>query len=155
VHNPTVIKDGDYYYMYQTDASYGPDYDRERIDFWVNEGPAVIKNKSKIYITYSVSATGTFYCMGMMETDVESDLLDRNFCKKSRHPVLETENEKKMYGLGHNSFKIAADGVIPLSIYHARDYEEIVGDPLYDSNRQARAMQVKFDREGKLIFKFY
>jgi len=131
-----------------------PDYDWERIDFWVNEGPAVIKNKGKIYITFSASATGACYCMGMMEADEESDLLDRNSWKKSRYPVLETDYDKKIFGPGHNSFTVAEDNITPLSIYHARDYDEIVGDPLYDPNRHARAMVVKFNEEGKPIFEF-
>ena len=132
-----------------------PDYDWERIDFWVNEGPAVIKNKGKIYITFSASATGTCYCMGMMEADSASDLLNRNSWKKSRYPVLETDYEKRIFGPGHNSFTVAEDGETPLSIYHARDYDEIVGDPLYDPNRHARVMEVKFDVNGKPIFEFY
>ena len=92
--------------------------------------------------------------MGMMEADSASDLLDRNTWKKSRYPVLKTDYDKKIYGPGHNSFTIAEDGETPLSVYHARDYEEIVGDPLYDPNRHARVMRVKFDKEGKPIFKF-
>jgi GH43 family beta-xylosidase len=131
-----------------------PDYDWERIDFWVNEGPAVIKNNGKIYITFSASATGACYCMGMMEADQNSDLLDRNSWKKSRYPVLETDYEKKIFGPGHNSFTVAEDGVTPLSIYHARDYDEIIGDPLYDPNRHARVMIVKFDEVGKPKFEF-
>lgn len=131
-----------------------PDYDWERIDFWVNEGPAVIKNKGKIYITFSASATGACYCMGLMEADEASDLLDRNSWKKSRTPVLESDYERKIFGPGHNSFTIAEDGLTPLSVYHARDYEEIVGDPLYDPNRHARVMIVKFNEDGKPIFEF-
>ena len=131
-----------------------PDYDWERIGFWVNEGPAVIKNKGKIYITFSASATGACYCMGLMEADEESDLMDRNSWKKSRKPVLESDYEKKIFGPGHNSFTVAEDGITPLSIYHARDYDEIVGDPLYDPNRHARVMIVKFDENGKPIFEF-
>lgn len=40
-----------------------PDYDWERRGFWVNEGPAVLKNKGKIYLTYSASDTGVNYCV--------------------------------------------------------------------------------------------
>ena len=40
-----------------------PDYDWERVDFWVNEGPAVVHHDGKIYLTYSASATGECYCM--------------------------------------------------------------------------------------------
>ena len=131
-----------------------PDYDWERVDFWVNEGPAVIKNNGKIYITFSASATGACYCMGLMEADEDADLLDRNSWKKSRYPVCKTDYEKKIYGPGHNSFTVAEDGVTPLCIYHARPYEEIVGDPLYDPNRHAMVMKVIFDEEGRPVFDF-
>ena len=149
-----------------------PDYDWERIDFWVNEGPAVIKNEGKIYITFSASATGACYCMGLMEADEEADLLNRNSWKKSRYPVLQTNEEKGIYGPGHNSFTVDESGN-PMSIYHARSYEkavgdpavvpksdkrplnEIIADPLYDPNRHARMMKVKFNENGRPIFKYY
>ncbi|WP_088654767.1 glycoside hydrolase family 43 protein [Geofilum rhodophaeum] len=131
-----------------------PDYDWERIGFWVNEGPAVIKHQGKIYITFSASATGACYCMGMMEADENADLMDRNSWSKSRYPVLQTDYEKRIFGPGHNSFTVAEDGKTPLCIYHARDYEEIVGDPLYDPNRHARIMEVKFDAAGRPLFSF-
>jgi GH43 family beta-xylosidase len=67
---------------------------------------------------------------------------------------LMTDYEKKIYGPGHNSFTIDEDDVTPICVYHARDYEEIVGDPLYDPNRHARVMVVKFDDNGKPLFKF-
>lgn len=130
-----------------------PDYDWERVGFWVNEGPAVIKNEGKIYITFSASATGACYCMGIMEANENSDLLDRNSWKKSRYPVLESDYRKNIYGPGHNSFTVAENGK-PISVYHARDYEEIVGDPLYDPNRHARIMEVNFDDKGKPKFEF-
>lgn len=131
-----------------------PDYDWERVDFWVNEGPAVIKNNGKIYLTFSASATGACYCMGLMEADEDADLLDRNSWKKSRYPVCCTNEEKKIFGPGHNSFTVAEDGETPLCIYHARPYEEITGDPLYDPNRHAMVMKVKFDEEGRPVFDF-
>ncbi|TCO03649.1 glycoside hydrolase family 43 protein [Natronoflexus pectinivorans] len=132
-----------------------PDYDWERIGFWVNEGPAVIKNNGKIFITFSASATGACYCMGIMEADEDSDLLDRNSWKKSRYPVLKTDYQKKIFGPGHNSFTVAEDGTTPLCVYHARDYEEIVGDPLYDPNRHARVLPVRFDDVGSPIFELW
>lgn len=149
-----------------------PDYDWERIDFWVNEGAAVIKNEGKIYITYSASATGASYSMGMMEADENADLMNRNSWKKSRYPVLKTNEEKGIYGPGHNSFTVDENGN-PVMIYHARDYEkavgdpkmvpatdkrsleEIIADPLYDPNRHARMMEVKFDDTGRPVFEFY
>ena len=43
-----------------------PDYDWERVGFWVNEGPAVLKRNGKIFMTYSASETGVAYCIGML-----------------------------------------------------------------------------------------
>ena len=59
-----------------------PDYDWERVDIWVNEGPAVIKHNGKIFLTYSASATGECYCMGMLSISEDADLLDPRAWKK-------------------------------------------------------------------------
>ncbi len=130
-----------------------PDYDWERVDFWVNEGPAVIKNNGKIYVTFSASGTGACYCMGMMEADENADLFDRNSWKKSRYPVLKTDYEKGLFGPGHNSFSVDEDGN-PICVYHARPYEKIVGDPLYDPNRHAMVMPIKWNEDGSPKFEF-
>ena len=92
--------------------------------------------------------------MGMMEASETTDLLDRNSWTKQRYPVCSTDAQKKIYGPGHNSFTVAEDGVTPLCIYHARPYEEIVGDPLYDPNRHTMVMKLKFDAEGRPVFDF-
>ena len=68
-----------------------PDYDWERIGFWVNEGPAVLKRDGKIYLTYSASETGICYCVGMLSVDEDADLLDPRQWKKERYPVLKTD----------------------------------------------------------------
>ncbi len=130
-----------------------PDYDWERVDIWVNEGPAAIKNDNKIFLTYSASATGEGYCMGMLSIDEDADLLDPRAWKKERYPVLRSDAEKGMYGPGHNSFTKDKDGT-DICIYHARTYKEIVGDPLYDPNRHAFAMKVEWDDKGFPVFKY-
>ncbi|MNW68802.1 Extracellular exo-alpha-(1-_5)-L-arabinofuranosidase precursor [compost metagenome] len=58
---------------------------------------------------------------------------------KSAHPVFVTNEETGQFGPGHNSFTISEDGREDVLIYHARNYKEIVGDPLYDPNRHTRA----------------
>ena len=72
-----------------------PDYDWERVGFWVNEGPAVIKRDGKIFLTYSASETGAPYCMGMLTADSGADLLDPLSWKKSAiqcwHPTLRSK----------------------------------------------------------------
>ena len=131
-----------------------PDYDWERVGFWVNEGPAVIRHGGKWFLTFSASATGACYCMGMLYADEDADLLDPASWRKLRYPVLATDAEKGIYGPGHNSFVKGEDGVTDYCVYHARPYEKIVGDPLYDPNRHARLMRVRWDADGMPVFQY-
>ncbi len=131
-----------------------PDYDWERIDFWVNEGPAILKHDGRIFMTFSASATGACYCMGLMYIEKDADVLDPHAWTKLRYPVLQTDEGKGVYGPGHNCFVKAEDGETDLCIYHARQYDEITGDPLYDPNRHAMAMKVAYDDRGFPIFSY-
>lgn len=128
-----------------------PDYDWERFGFWVNEGPAVIKRNGKIFLTYSASDTGIHYCMGMLTADEDSDLLDPKSWCKERYPVLSTNEEKGIYGPGHNSFTVDEEGN-DVVVYHARKEKEITGNPLYVANRHAMLMKLAWDREGRPVF---
>jgi GH43 family beta-xylosidase len=130
-----------------------PDYDWERVEFWVNEGPAILKKHGKIHLTYSASATGACYCVGMLTADENSDLLDPASWIKERNPVLCTDADQSVYGPGHNCFTTTEDGK-DVMIYHARPYEEIVGNPLYDPNRHARILEVLWDTNLKPRFEF-
>lgn len=130
-----------------------PDYDWERNGFWVNEGPAVIKKNGKIFLTYSASETGVAYCMGMMTADEDSDLLDPLSWRKERNPVLQTKEEIGIYGPGHNSFTVDEEGS-DILVYHARTESEIVGNPLYNPNRHAMLMKVKWREDGMPVFDF-
>ncbi len=130
-----------------------PDYDWERDGgFWVNEGPAVLKHEGKIYVTFSASATGACYCMGLLRADENADLLDPLSWRKNRHPVLSTDEDLKVYGPGHNCF-VKGDEDEQLTLLHFRNYEKISGDPLNDHNRHAHVLKVTFDEEGAPVFK--
>lgn len=131
-----------------------PDYDWERVGFWVNEGPAVLKKDGRIFVTYSASATGACYCMGMLTADENSELLDPLSWKKSRYPVLKTDAEKGIYGPGHNSFTVSEDGKRDIMLYHARQYEKIVGNSLYDINRHAMVMEINWNLDQTPKFEY-
>lgn len=130
-----------------------PDYDWERREIWVNEGPAVIKRDGRIFLTYSASATGECYCMGMLSIGENEDLLDPRAWKKERQPVLSSSAEVGLYGPGHNSFTKLPDGT-DVCVYHARPYAEIQGDPLYDPNRHTMLMKVEWDKNGYPVFDY-
>lgn len=129
-----------------------PDYDWERRGgFWVNEGPAILKHDGKIFCTYSASATGACYCMGMLTAEEDADLLDPRSWQKEREPVFKTDETLKIYGPGHNCFVQGEEGE-QLTVLHFRDYETIHGDPLDDHNRHAHVLRVRFSEEGKPLF---
>lgn len=131
----------------------GPDYDWERIGFWVNEGPAVIKRNGKIFLTYSASETGIYYCVGMLSIDENEDLLDPRKWKKERYPVLGTDESLSIFGPGHNSFTVDEEGN-DIMVYHARTEAEIEGNPLYNPNRHAQLMKVQWGEDGYPVFKY-
>lgn len=126
-----------------------PDYEWERVDFWVNEGPAVIRHNGDLLLTFSASATGSCYCMGLLRIKAGDDLLDPSKWEKVNRPIFQTDEEKGIYGPGHNSFTVLEDQDI--MIYHARQYDEITGDPLYDPNRHAYLAKIKWEGEQLMI----
>ncbi|WP_145029565.1 family 43 glycosylhydrolase [Paenibacillus sp. Y412MC10] len=124
-----------------------PEYPWEVIGFKVNEGAAVLKRNGRIFISYSASATDHNYCMGLLYADESADLLDPASWVKSPEPVFATNEENGQYGPGHNSFTVSEDGE-DVIVYHARNYKEIIGDPLYDPNRHTRMQVFGWNEDG-------
>ncbi|WP_088105342.1 glycoside hydrolase family 43 protein [Halalkalibacter urbisdiaboli] len=129
-----------------------PEFDWEKIGYFVNEGPAVLKRNGKIFITYSASATDHHYCMGLLVADEKSDLLSAASWTKSEEPVLKTNEDIQIYGPGHNSFTVSEDGTEDVLIFHARNYKEIEGNPLNDPNRHMNAIIFGWDERGFPVF---
>ena len=121
-----------------------PSYAWERHGFWVNEGPAFLAHGDRVYLTYSASDTSPAYCMGLLWADADADLLDISAWHRVNHPVLTTDAEAGLFGPGHNAFFTGDDGEVYTSV-HARPYDEIIGDPLYDPNRHAYILRVRFE----------
>ncbi|WP_145599883.1 glycoside hydrolase family 43 protein [Yersinia frederiksenii] len=128
-----------------------PELPWETIGFWVNEGPAVIKHGERIFISYSASATDENYCIGLLWADINSNILDAAQWHKSPEPVFQTQYQNRQFGPGHNSFTRNEHGEDVL-VYHARNYTEIEGDPLYDPNRHTRIKTISWDEQGMPIF---
>ena len=130
-----------------------PCYDWERIGFWVNEGPFALIRNGRIFLTYSASETGVDYCVGLLTADQDADLLDPGSWKKSRYPVLRSDESLQIYGPGHNCFTVDEEGN-DIMVYHARTETEIVGDPLYNPNRHAMLMKIGWNEDGTPRFSF-
>jgi GH43 family beta-xylosidase len=124
-----------------------PTLDWEIQGFKVNEGPAILKHAGRVFLTYSASATDARYCLGMLTANADADLMDPRSWSKSPSPVFKTSPEHRIYGPGHNSFTVDQQGRDVL-VFHARDYEQIKGDPLFDPNRHTRMQLVQYRPDG-------
>ncbi|WP_137679963.1 family 43 glycosylhydrolase [Aurantiacibacter suaedae] len=128
-----------------------PTLDWEIQGFKVNEGAAFLAHGDKVFLTYSASATDDRYAMGLLSADADADLMAPESWTKSATPVFESAPEHCIFGPGHNSFTTDECGRDVL-VYHARDYQDIEGDPLYDPNRHARVQRFGYDHEGFPVF---
>ena len=124
-----------------------PEFDWECRGFLVNEGPAVLVHNDKLFVSYSASATDENYCMGLLWIPLDADPMLASNWHKSPQPVFTTSDENKQYGPGHNSFTQTPNGDDVL-VYHARNYTEIEGDPLYDPNRHTRLKLIRWKENG-------
>jgi len=124
-----------------------PEFDWECRGFLVNEGPAVLFHDDKLFISYSASATDENYCMGLLWIAADADPQRPENWHKSPQPVFKTCYENRQYGPGHNSFTQTPQGEDVL-VYHARNYTEIEGDPLYDPNRHTRLRTIRWQENG-------
>ena len=125
-----------------------PDLPWEQVGFRVNEAPAVLISHGRVFLTYSASGVGEHYCLGMLSADGNADLLDPKVWTKSPRPVFMSDAANSQYGPGHNCFTTSPDGKMDILVYHARNYREIIGDPLDDPNRHTRAQIIRWKPDG-------
>ncbi|MBT0723396.1 family 43 glycosylhydrolase [Rosenbergiella sp. S61] len=128
-----------------------PEFPWETRGFSVNEGPAFIAHGNRVFITYSASATDENYCIGLLWADKASNLIDPASWQKLSHPVFTTHRQNQQFGPGHNSFTRNEQDEDVL-VYHARNYSDIEGDPLYDPNRHTRIKVFNWNEEDMPVF---
>ena len=119
--------------------------------FKVAEAPALLARNGRLFMTYSASATDARYCLGMLTARDDADIMDPAAWAKSPVPVMQTSPAHRIYGPGHNSFTVDERGRDML-VFHARDYERIEGDPLFDPNRHTRVQPIRYDAAGVPLF---
>ena len=115
--------------------------------FKVNEAPAVLERHGRLFMTYSASATDARYCMGMLTARADANIMDPANWTKSPVPVFASSPAHSVWGPGHNSFTTDERGRDML-VYHARDYRDIKGDPLFDPNRDTRVQPIAYRPDG-------
>jgi GH43 family beta-xylosidase len=115
--------------------------------FKVNEGSAFLARNGRLFMTYSASATDARYCLGLLTVADDADIMNPAAWTKSQEPVFVSSSATSVYGPGHNSFTVDEQGH-DLLVYHGRDYEKIVGNPLFDPNRHTRIQRLYFRADG-------
>lgn len=95
-----------------------PTYDWELVgNPTINEGPQVLMHKDQIFVIYSASGSWTDdYCLGMLSTQMKSDLLNPASWKKHDKAVFSKTDQ--VFGPGHNSFAKSPDGKEDWILYH-------------------------------------
>jgi GH43 family beta-xylosidase len=129
-----------------------PEFAWETQGFAVNEGPAVLVRGERIFLSYSASATDDRYCMGLLHAATSSDLLAPGSWSKSPRPTFTTYAPRDVYGPGHNSFTVSESGDQDILVYHARNYREIEGDPLWNPDRHTCVQAIEWDGQGMPVF---
>lgn len=98
-----------------------PTYSWERIDSPdVNEGPEVVRNGNRVFITYSASGCWTDdYAIGLLSLKAGGDPMHPGDWIKSANPVFTKKPENGAYAPGQNGFFKSKDGKEDWIIYHA------------------------------------
>ena len=96
-----------------------PDYGWDRNTTDVNEGPYVIKNKGKLYCTFSGSNIDETYCVGLLTADADADLTLAESWSKTGYPIWASDAVEHQYGPGHNSYVKDENGNL-INIFHAK-----------------------------------
>lgn len=125
-----------------------PEHAWEKIGHEVNEASSFLVKNGRVWMTYSASATDANYALGLLSAPENADLLDPRSWTKSPVPVMRSSAATGQYGPGHNSFTTSPDGKTDILVYHARNYRDIVGEPLRDPNRHTRAQVLRWKADG-------
>ena len=84
----------------------------------VNEGPQTLVRDGRVFLVYSASGSWTDqYCLGLLSSRVDADLLSPSSWVKHPTPVFESAHG--VFGPGHGSFVKSPDGREDWLIYHA------------------------------------
>lgn len=120
-----------------------PEYGWQNNHTLVDEGPFMLKNNGKIYLTFSSALVDSTYCVGLLTADDGADLLDTKNWEKSNYPLLHSLSKPGEYGPGHNAYVTDEYGDI-WNTYHAR--------PGIDGPRSSgiRRVHIGFDGEPVL-----
>lgn len=147
-----------------------PDYQWEKVNQSINEGPAMLFNpdKTKLYCVYSANGSWTReYKIGWLELDLtdpqrNDPMVKDNWKKSTNYTFWRCDNVRKtdnpnadnaqnestmhiggVHGVGHNSFTKSYDGTEDWIVYHVKRYYEDGWD-----NRDCFIQKINWKEDG-------
>lgn len=124
-----------------------PELNWEIQGFKVNEGPSVIINNKRVFLTISGSATDENYCIGLLYASIDDKLDNPKVWNKLDYPLMVTDFENNRIGPGHNSFTYDENNN-PVIVYHVRPEKVSLEEALYNPNRDMCIQPVHFNAEN-------
>ena len=111
----------------------------------INEGPQVLIHEDQIFVIYSASGSWTDdYCLGMLSTQMKSDLLNpASWAKHDQAVFMRTD---QVFGPGHSSFVKSPDGKEDWILYHAAKSQGS------GWNRNVRMQSFEWNQDGSPNF---
>ena len=110
----------------------------------LNEGPQVLKNGNRTFLTYSCGASWLpTYKLGLLELTGENPL-DPKSWKKFQKPAF--QSTKETYGVGHSCFVKSPDGSEWWHLFHAKQSREA------GWQRAIFAQPFKWSKDGQPLF---
>ena len=84
----------------------------------------------------------------------ESELMQVRFEKEEKIKEYGIKNRPERYERTTDieGARALEDGTKDICVFHARCYDEITGDPLYDPNRHTMMIEVVWDENGRPVF---
>ena len=109
----------------------------------VREGPATLQRDGRVFLIYSACDTGKpDYKLGMLWSNPGADLRDPVAWKQHPKPMFTRQDDRGVYGPGHNNFFQSPDGKDWI-VYHAKTASEYTY-----KERSARAQPFTWDSSG-------
>lgn len=103
-----------------------PVYGWERYETKVEEGPFLLQRGKDLFVTIACSSTALsdLYCVGILHSTTDNDLLSPDSWDWFTWPVLTKESVPGEYGPGHNCFVKDIETGDDLFVYHAVRHDE-------------------------------
>ncbi len=125
-----------------------PDGNRLAHPTYVNENPQAFVSRDRVFVYYGASGSWTpYYCVGKLEADIDSDLLDPASWHKSPEPVFRMNIRDSVFSVGGICLVSGPQDSCRWMLYHART--QPCDEPGSSDSRTPRLQPISLDSCGE------